>query len=144
MQIREIMTRDVQVVSPEDTIRRAARMMDDLNVGVLPVCDGTKLVGLVTDRDITVRATSAGRAPDECKVSEGMTDEPRYCYEDDVVSDVARLMGDVQIRRIPVLDANDRLSGIVSLGDIATAVDRAESVAETLSQVSQPSAPDRS
>jgi CBS domain-containing protein len=144
MQIREIMTRDVQVVSPEDTIRRAARMMDDLNVGVLPVCDGTKLVGLVTDRDITVRATSAGRAPDECKVSEVMTDEPRYCYEDDVVSDVARLMGDVQIRRIPVLDANDRLSGIVSLGDIATAVDRAESVAETLSQVSQPSAPDRS
>ena len=144
MQIREIMTRDVQVVSPDDTIRRAARLMDDLNVGVLPVCEGPKLVGLVTDRDITVRATSAGRAPDECKVSEVMTDEPRYCYEDDVVGDVSRLMGNVQIRRIPVLDSGDRLIGIVSLGDIATAVDRSDTIADTLGQVSQPSAPDRS
>lgn len=143
MQIREIMTRDVEVVAPGDTIQRAAKLMDELNVGVLPVCEGPKLVGLVTDRDITVRATSAGKAPGECKVSEVMTDEPRYCYEDDVVGDVSRLMGDMQIRRVPVLDRDDRLIGIVSLGDIATESDRPQTIADTLGQVSEPSAPDR-
>ncbi|QQP88443.1 CBS domain-containing protein [Skermanella sp. TT6] len=143
MQIREIMTRDVEVVAPGDTIQRAAKLMDELNVGVLPVCEGPKLVGLVTDRDITVRATSVGKAPGECRVSEVMTDEPRYCYEDDVVSDVSRLMGDMQIRRVPVLDRDDRLIGIVSLGDIATEADRPQTIADTLGQVSEPSAPDR-
>lgn len=117
--------------------------MDELNVGVLPVCEGPKLVGMVTDRDITVRATSVGKAPGECKVAEVMTDEPRYCYEDDVVSDVSRLMGDMQIRRVPVLDGSDHLIGIVSLGDIATNSDRPQTVADTLGQVSEPSAPDR-
>ncbi|UEM22184.1 CBS domain-containing protein [Skermanella mucosa] len=143
MQIREIMTRDVEVVAPGDTIQRAAKLMDELNVGVLPVCEGPKLVGMVTDRDITVRATSVGKAPGECKVAEVMTDEPRYCYEDDVVSDVSRLMGDMQIRRVPVLDGSDHLIGIVSLGDIATNSDRPQTVADTLGQVSEPSAPDR-
>ena len=143
MQIREIMTRDVEVVAPGDTIHRAAQLMDELNVGVLPVCEGEKLVGLVTDRDITVRATSAGRAPDECKVAEVMTDDPRFCYEDDVVSDVARLMGDLQVRRVPVVDRNDRLVGIVSLGDMATDVDKPTTIADTLGEVSQPSQPDR-
>ncbi|EWY39404.1 hypothetical protein N825_06840 [Skermanella stibiiresistens SB22] len=143
MLIREIMTRDVEVVAPSDTIQRAAKLMDDLNVGVLPVCEGPKLVGLVTDRDITVRATSVGKSPSECKVAEVMTDDPRFCYEDDVVSDVSRLMGDMQIRRVPVLDNQDKLIGIVSLGDIATDTDRAQSIADTLGQVSEPSAPDR-
>ena len=87
MKISDIMTRDVQTVSPNDTIRRAAQMMDELNVGVLPVCDGHKLVGIVTDRDITVRATSAGLAPESCKVAEVMTEGPRYCYEDDPVNE---------------------------------------------------------
>ncbi|WP_158044165.1 CBS domain-containing protein [Skermanella pratensis] len=143
MQIREIMTRDVEVVAPGDTIQRAAKLMDELNVGVLPVCEGPKLVGMITDRDITVRATSVGKAPGECKVAEVMTDEPRYCYEDDVVSDVSRLMGDMQIRRVPVLDSGDHLIGIVSLGDIATDSDRPQTIADTLGQVSEPSAPDR-
>lgn len=143
MQIREIMTRDVEVVAPGDTIQRAAKLMDELNVGVLPVCEGPKLVGMVTDRDITVRATSVGKAPGECKVAEVMTDDPRYCYEDDVVSDVSRLMGDMQIRRVPVLDGSDHLIGIVSLGDIATNSDRPQTIADTLGQLSEPSAPDR-
>jgi CBS domain-containing protein len=143
MLIREIMTRDVEVVAPDDTIQRAAKLMDDLNVGVLPVCEGPKLVGLVTDRDITVRATSVGKSPAECKVAEVMTDDPRFCYEDDVVSDVSRLMGDMQIRRVPVLDSQDKLIGIISLGDIATDSDRAQSIADTLGQVSEPSEPDR-
>lgn len=142
MQIRDLMTRNVQTISPGDTIREAARMMDGLNVGSLPVCDGEKLVGMVTDRDITIRATSAGRAPDDCKVDEVMTTDVRWCYEDDAVSDVARLMGNVQIRRVPVLDADDRLVGIVALGDIATEA-KENAGGPTLEQVSTPSRPDR-
>src|SRR4051794_40412077 len=109
MKIRDIMTRDVQTVSPGDTIRRAAQIMDELNVGVLPVCEGAALIGVVTDRDITVRATSAGLSPESCKVAEVMTDSPRYCYEDDPVSEVTRLMAGQQIRRVPVMDRNNAL-----------------------------------
>ncbi|MCW2235729.1 CBS domain-containing protein [Azospirillum canadense] len=143
MSIRDIMTRDVQVVGPDETIRKAAQLMDQLNVGVLPVCDGKKLVGMITDRDITVRATSAGMAPDQCKVSEVMTTDPRYCYEDDPVNEVSRLMGSQQIRRVPVVDSNKRLVGIVSLGDLATDA-KDERAAETaLENISTPSEPDR-
>ena len=144
MKIRDIMTRDVQTVSPGDTIRRAAQMMDELNVGVLPVCDGTKLVGMVTDRDITVRATSAGLAPDACKVAEVMTDGPRYCYEDDPVTEVTRLMAGQQIRRVPVIDRNDKLVGIVSLGDLAIDAKDTGAVSDALERISTPSQPDRS
>lgn len=144
MKIRDIMTRDVQVVQPGDTIRRAAQLMDDLNVGALPVCDGQRLVGVLTDRDITVRATSAGLSPDQCKVSEVMTAEPRYCYEDDPVVEVTRMMGGQQIRRVPVVDRNDRLTGIVSLGDLATGAKYDRAVGDALEQISAPSEPDRS
>ena len=144
MKIRDIMTRDVQTVAPADTIRRAAQMMDALNVGVLPVCDGAKLVGMVTDRDITVRATSAGLAPDACTVAEVMTDGPRYCYEDDSVSEVTRLMAGQQIRRVPVVDHNDALIGIVSLGDLALDAKDTGAVNDALERISTPAEPDRS
>jgi CBS domain-containing protein len=144
MKIRDIMTRDVQTVSPGDTIRRAAQMMDELNVGVLPVCDGTALVGMVTDRDITVRATSAGLAPESCKVAEVMTGSPRYCYEDDPVSEVTRLMAGQQIRRVPVIDRDDRLIGIVSLGDLAIDAKDTGAVNDALERISTPAEPDRS
>jgi len=143
MKISDIMTRDVQTVAPDDTIRRAAQMMDELNVGALPVCDGGRLVGVVTDRDITVRATSAGIAPDHCRVSEVMTDDPRTCYEDDPVMEVTRLMSGQQIRRVPVLDRDDRLVGIVSLGDLATDAKNTQAVEDTLERISEPSRPDR-
>ena len=144
MTIRDIMTRDVQVVRPDETIRRAAQLMDQLNVGVLPVSDGTKLLGMITDRDITVRATSAGLAPDQCKVSEVMTTDPRFCYEDDPVNEVARLMGDQQIRRVPVVDRDNKLVGIVSLGDLATDAKDDRAAGSALEQISSPSEPDRS
>lgn len=144
MTIRDIMTRDVQVVGPNDTIRKAAQLMDQLNVGVLPVSDGTKLLGMITDRDITVRATSAGMSPDQCKVSEVMTTEPRFCYEDDAINDVARLMGDQQIRRVPVVDRDEKLVGIVSLGDLATDAKDDRAAGSALEQISSPSEPDRS
>ncbi len=143
MTIRDIMTRDVQVVGPDETIRKAAQLMDQLNVGVLPVCDGEKLVGMITDRDITVRATSAGMAPDQCRIADVMTTEPRYCYEDDPVNEVSRLMGDQQIRRIPVVDHSNRLVGIVSLGDLATDAKDERAAESALEQISAPSEPDR-
>lgn len=141
--IAEVMTRDVRSVSPQETVRRAAEMMDELNVGSLPVCDGQKLVGIVTDRDITVRATAAGRAPDEAKVQEVMTDQIRWCFDDQSVDEVMQQMGDTQIRRVPVIDHNTKqLVGIVSLGDLATK--HSAQVDRTLENISSPSEPDRS
>lgn len=143
MKVRDMMTRDVRVVSPNDTIRRAAALMDELNVGVLPVCDGERLVGMVTDRDITVRATSAGMAPDSTAVSSVMTDEPTVCYEDDAMIEVTRVMGDRQIRRLPVIDNQKRLVGIIALGDLATDAKDDAAVHTALDAISTPSQPDR-
>lgn len=141
MRVSEIMTRDVAVVKPDDTIRRAAEVMDRLNIGSVPVCDGTKLVGIVTDRDITVRCTAAGLSPDVTPVRDAMSDEPRYCWADDDVADAERIMQEVQIRRLPVIDADRRLIGILSLGDLAA--DGAPGVEETIADISVPSRPDR-
>ena len=141
--ISDVMTRDVQSVSPQETVRRAAEMMDRLNVGSLPVCDGQKLVGIVTDRDITVRATAAGRAPDEARVGEVMTDQLRWCFDDQSVEEVMQQMSDTQIRRVPVIDHDtQQLIGIVSLGDLATK--HAAQVDRTLENISSPAEPDRS
>jgi len=141
MRVADVMTRDVRVVSPERSVREAAQMMDELNVGVLPVCDGRKLVGIITDRDVTVRATAAGQEPDRTPVRDVMTDDVRWCFEDDDTAEVARKMGDVQIRRIPVVDRDKNLVGIVSLGDLAT--DGDPHADEALKRISEPSDPDR-
>jgi CBS domain-containing protein len=142
MRIAEVMTREVKVIGPERSVRDAARLMDDLNVGALPVCDGQRLVGMITDRDITVRATAAGEDPDRTQVKKIMSEDVRWCFEDDDVSEVVRTMGDVQIRRLPVVDREKRVVGIVALGDLAT--DRAEGTEEALRNISEPSEPDRS
>lgn len=140
--ISEIMTRNVTTVSPHDTLTRAAQMMDELNVGSLPVCDGDALVGMITDRDITVRATSAGRAPDEVRVEDVMSGDVRWCFDDQTVDEVLEQMSEVQIRRVPVIDHDTKqLIGIVSLGDLATK--QAGEVEGTLEDVSSPSEPDR-
>jgi CBS domain-containing protein len=116
--------------------------MDELNVGALPVCEGKQLLGMITDRDITVRATAAGLSPDETCVSEVMTEQPRWCTEEQSTDEVMRQMGDVQIRRLPVLNAANELVGIVSLGDLATR--QAGHVDSALRDISWPSEPDRS
>jgi CBS domain-containing protein len=142
------MTRNVQYVSPQETVRRAAQMMDDLNVGALPVCDGERLVGIVTDRDITVRATSAGLAPDDAVVDEVMSTDVRWCFEDQPIDEVMRQMADTQIRRVPVVshDETHKLIGIVSLGDIATSAGdpQKSDIGQIVEKVSSPSEPDRS
>lgn len=142
-QIRDVMTRDVRTVRPDDTLRAAAQCMDELNIGVLPVCDGDRLVGMVTDRDITVRGVAQGKQPDECRVSDVMSASVRSCYEDEEVDDVLDEMSDVQIRRVPVVDRQQKLVGIVSLGDLSERGGEQRRVAEALRDISTPSQPDR-
>lgn len=142
MRASEIMTRDIVTVMPDATVREAARLMDTLNVGALPVCDGARLLGIITDRDIVVRATADGMRPDATPVHVVMTEDVCWCYENDPVEDIQREMARRQIRRMPVLDDDDRLVGIVTLGDLAE--DRAPGAGDTLRSISSPSQPDRS
>jgi CBS domain-containing protein len=147
--VSEVMTRDVMFVAPQESLQRAAQMMDDLNVGVLPVCDGKRLVGMITDRDIIVRATSAGTAPGDAHVEDVMSADVRWCFEDQPLDEVMQQMADTQIRRVPVISHDDAhiLIGIVSLGDLATKTsdDAAkQEVEQVVEKVSSPSEPDRS
>ena len=140
--ISEVMTRGVEVIRPAETLQRAAQRMDELNVGALPVCEGESLVGMITDRDITVRATAVGLDPNETPVSEVMTEQTRWCTEEQSVDEVMRQMSDVQIRRLPVLNGAHELVGIVSLGDLA--VRQSGHIDGALREISSPSEPDRS
>lgn len=140
--IAEVMTRDVEVIRPDETLQRAAQRMDELNVGSLPVCEGRRLVGMITDRDITVRATAAGMGPKETRVSEVMTGSTRCCKADQTTEEVMEQMGQSQIRRLPVLGDDGEVVGIVSLGDLATR--QSGHVDDTLREISSPSEPDRS
>lgn len=118
MQIADIMTKDVHVASPDDTIATIAREMARDNIGFLPVGDNDRLVGMITDRDIVVRWVADGR-DDRTRVGDIMTADVKYCFDDEEVSEVARNMGDEQVRRLPVVDRNKRLVGVVSLADAA-------------------------
>jgi CBS domain-containing protein len=133
--ISEVMTSDVKVVRPDDNVQNAAAIMADQEVGALPVCDGTRLQGMITDRDIAVRAVANGRGSDT-PVREVMSEDIIWCSEDDDTQEVLRRMGDSQIRRIPVLDSNRNLIGIVALGDLA--LEDEENVDETLREISMP------
>jgi CBS domain-containing protein len=136
MDIREVMTPDVVIASPDDTLQHAAEMMVDIDAGVLPVGEKDRLVGMLTDRDITVRAVAAGKAPGECKVREIMSPEIKYVYEDESLEDAARNMSELQIRRLPVLSRDKRLVGIVSLGDLA--LKKKSTAGDALKGVSRP------
>ena len=141
--LKEIMTPSVEVVTPETTLQEAAQMMRDLDVGPLPVCDGDALVGMVTDRDITVRAVAEGKDPQYATVREVMTDEVYYVYEDQTVEEAATLMAERQVRRLPVLSREERLTGIISLGDLAVETGEDERTGEVLEEISQPAEPDQ-
>lgn len=135
MIISEVMTRDVKVASPEDTLQSVARVMEEEDFGSLPVAENERLVGMLTDRDIAIRAVARGLAPRDSKVREVMSTKVRYVYDDESVRDVARVMGDLHVRRLPVLNRAKRLVGIVSLGDLAlskptSAGDALQSIAE--------------
>ncbi len=142
-QVADVMTRDVRSVSPDDTIQRAAQCMDELNIGSVPVCDGERLVGMVTDRDIAVRGVAAAKRADSTPVSEVMSGSVRWCTEDQDIDDVMDEMRDAQIRRMPVVDQDKHLVGIVSLGDLADRGADESRVGEVLRDISTPSEPDR-
>jgi CBS domain-containing protein len=141
MKISELMTPNPQTVRPDDTLQVAAQTMDELNVGALPVCENGRLVGLLTDRDIVVRATSAGQDPCTTAVATVMTTAPHSLQPDALLQDALRVMQQLQVRRLPVLDDQGMLVGILSLGDLAAAGTTA--AAEALENISVPAAPDR-
>jgi CBS domain-containing protein len=136
MRVSEAMTPNVQIANPSQTIREAAKMMADIDAGALPVGDNDRLVGVITDRDIAIRAVAQGLEPDT-KISDVMSREVMYCFEDEDIEDVAHNMADIKVRRLPVLNRKKRLVGIVSLGDIAMA-DGPEAAGEAICGVSEP------
>ena len=142
MQIEQIMTRNVEIISPETTLREAAQKMRDLDVGSLPVCDGERLKGMLTDRDITIRATAEGRNPDSTQAMDVMTAAIYYCYEDQDVAEAAQAMEKKQIRRLPIVDRNKKLVGIVSLGDLAVDTGKERLAGEALTEISRPAKPE--
>jgi CBS domain-containing protein len=116
--ISEVMTGDVRIASPDDSIRDAAKLMAQSDVGSLPVGENDRLIGMITDRDIVVRAIAKGKG-DQTTVREIMTEQIRYCFADEDVLEVAKNMSDLRVRRLPVLDRSKRLVGIVALSNIA-------------------------
>ena len=141
MQLKNIMTKDVSTISPDSTINEAAQLMKELDVGSIPVCKGTKPLGIITDRDITLRNVAEGEDPSNT-VKEIMTDDLVYGSPDMSVDEAAKIMADNKIRRLPIVE-NGNLIGIISLGDIAVESTADVEVGETLSTISIPNRPQK-
>ena len=136
MKVRDVMTPDVRLVDPDRSIREAAELMADEDIGALPVGENDRLVGMITDRDIAVRAVAKGLGPD-VTVRDVMSQDVMYCFEDEDLDDVAQNMGDIQVRRLPVLDRGKRLVGIISISDLAQGED-ARKTGEAIAGISSP------
>lgn len=138
MLVREVMSDNVEIIDPEISLREAARKMRNLDCGALPIGENDKLIGMITDRDITVRAVAEGKDPDSTHVRNAMTDKIKYIFEDQKVEDAGSLMEDEQIRRLVVLNKDKRAVGICSLGDIATHNSGHKLSGDILESVSRP------
>lgn len=138
MKIKEILTHTPQVISPEAGLFEAAKKMKESNIGALPVCEGERLIGMITDRDLTIRGVAEGRDPKKTKVREVMSGDIACCFEDQELEEAAELMENMQIRRLPVLDTAKKLVGIVSLGDVAVRAKNEGCAGEILGCVSEP------
>jgi CBS domain-containing protein len=125
MRVSEAMTREVRVATPGQSIRDVAKMMDEINAGAMPVGENDRLVGMITDRDIAVRAVALGKGPDTPVREVMSTEQVLYCYEDEEIDHVAKNMAENQVRRLPVVNREKRLVGIVALGDVAREEQRA-------------------
>jgi CBS domain-containing protein len=136
MKVKDAMSRDVQVASPTQSIRDAAKIMAKIDSGVLPVGENDRLVGMITDRDIAIRAVAEGKAP-TTKVRDIMSDEVLYCFDDQDLDEVAQNMSNTKVRRLPVVNREKRLVGIISLGDVARNED-AGTTGHTISHISEP------
>jgi CBS domain-containing protein len=143
VKVKDIMTSNVECVGPDDTLQEAALKMKDMGIGPLPVCDRLHIVGMLTDRDIAIRGVAAGRDPQSTKVRDVMTCEVIRCFEDEEVEEAERLMQSRQVRRILVVNRDERLVGIVSLGDLAAETGNPQRVGEVLQDVSEPAMPRR-
>jgi CBS domain-containing protein len=141
-QVKDVMTAGVRTMSPSDSVVLAAQAMEELDVGALPVCDGRRVLGMVTDRDIVLRGVAQGLVPDSTTVDAVMTGDVEWVFEDEEAGEAAARMQQLQIRRLPVLDREKRLVGIVSLGDLAAKGD-AEQAGEALADISEPARPAR-
>lgn len=138
MQIREIMSTDVKIVTPDTPLKEAARLMREADAGFLPVGENDRLVGTITDRDITIRAVAEGKDVNSATVREAMSRELVYCFEDQDSAEAAQMMADRQIRRLPVLNRDKRLIGIVSQGDLAVRTRDDDMVGQTVEEISKP------
>lgn len=138
MKVNEIITHDPEVIRPETALIEAAQKMKSMDIGILPVCDGDRLVGVITDRDIAVRGVAQGYDPKTARVQEVMTPEVIYCFDDEDVKEAAKKMKEKQVRRLPVLNREKRLVGIVSLGDLAVRTGKEKLAGEVLERVSEP------
>ena len=136
MNIRELMSRDVQTVAPWDTLQHAAQVMREHDFGFLPVEENERLVGMLTDRDIAIRAVARGLAPADNPVREAMSADVLYVYEDETVEDAVRNMSELQVRRLPVLSRDKQLVGVISLGDLA--INQPQHAGDALSSIAQP------
>lgn len=134
--VNEIMSTDVRVIAPDATLQRAAQMMQELDVGSLPVCKDNQLLGMVTDRDITIRGVAAGLAPESACVADVMTEDLQFCTVDQDTEEVMHTMGQTQVRRLPVINLKKELVGIVSIGDLATR--QVGHIDQTVRQISEP------
>jgi CBS domain-containing protein len=137
-QVSQAMTRGVRTLAPDDTLTTAAKLMEEIDTGVVPVCDGQQLVGLVTDRDIVLRAIAHGRSADTTTLREVMSINPSWCYDDQPLEEVLDQMRDAQVRRMPVLDRNKQLVGILSLGDVAVRAQDIVATGAALEEISEP------
>ncbi len=137
--VNEIMSHDVVQVAPTDSIQYAAELMSRFDIGALPVCQHHQIVGIITDRDLTVRALAAGRGPDT-PVSEVASQPVQWCFDDDYVAAIQQQMGSAQLRRLPVISRDQELIGMLSIGDIATRCDEIsrDVIATTIERISQP------
>ncbi|EWY40313.1 inosine-5'-monophosphate dehydrogenase [Skermanella stibiiresistens SB22] len=136
MRIRDIMTTEVELVHPDTLLRDAAQKMRDADTGFLPVGEDDRLVGTLTDRDITIRAVAEGHDPKVVRVREAMSDKLIYCMEDQDSSEAAELMAENDIRRLPVLNSDKRLVGVISLGDLAAQTGDDDVVGQTIQDIS--------
>ncbi|HET7879848.1 MAG TPA: CBS domain-containing protein [Acetobacteraceae bacterium] len=137
MKVADVMTTTVRLIRPDQTLREAANMMFDDDIGAIPVADKERLVGMVTDRDIAIRGIAQGKGPD-AKVGEIMTEQVKYCFADEDLDQVSRNMASLQMRRLPVMDREKRLVGIVSLGDLAVTNRSRAQAEQALHGISQP------
>lgn len=133
-QIKDVMSQNFKWMAPDSPVSQVAQEMRDMDCGFMPLAENDKMIGMITDRDITIRAVAEGKNPAECKARDIMTPKTYYCYDDQDVEEVCNNMGEIQVRRLPVVNRDKRLVGIVSMGDLAQAASR-PNVGQTQQQI---------